>query len=240
MHTFWLLSTVFPKKFGLNLSNVNQKKKLATLWTKFLIACLRSLQCVLPMTEEVIFLCTSIKKFQEFLNSNVREIMRKYSIAHFQKPTNTPWKASIVERVNRTIKTRLWRYFQHTKSTNWVSVLQQFVENYNATPHSSIGMAPNDVTEKNRKQVLDRLFPKRAIKIECSKNVGDQVRILRKKTEHEKGYTPKWSEEVYIITKELQSNGVCWYKLSDQTGKVLPGVYYSNQLNLVSSFITKK
>ena len=166
--------------------------------------------------------------------------MRKYSIAHFQKPTNTPWKASIVERVNRTIKTRLWRYFQHTKSTNWVSVLQQFVENYNATPHSSIGMAPNDVTEKNRKQVLDRLFPKRAIKIECSKNVGDQVRILRKKTEHEKGYTPKWSEEIYIITKELQSNGVCWYKLSDQTGKVLPGVYYSNQLNLVSSFITKK
>ena len=163
--------------------------------------------------------------------------MRKYSIAHFQKPTATPWKASIVERVNRTLKTRLWRYFQHTKSTEWISVLQQFVDNYNATPHSSIGMAPNNVSEKNRKQVLQRLFPKQAIKIECRHNVGDRVRILRKKDEFEKGYTPKWSEEIFIVTKQMQSNGVCWYKLSDQNGKEQSGIFYSNQLNLVSSFV---
>ena len=160
--------------------------------------------------------------------------MQKNSIAHFKTPTKTPWKASIAERMVRTLKTRLWRWFQHTKSTEWVSVLQQFVDNYNSTPHRSIGLAPNEVNSKNRKDVVKRLYPNRGIKVECKHIVGDLVRTLLDKGPFPKGYTPSWSEEIYVITKELQSNGVCWYRLSDQNGKTLPGIYYSNQLNLVS------
>ena len=171
----------------------------------------------------------------EFFNSNVRAVMRDYSISHFSTPTKTPWKASIAERVIRTLKTRLWRWFQYSKTNDWISVLSQFVENYNSTPHESIGMAPNSVNKDNQHQVRKRLFPEQAIKIDCSRQVGDLVRKLRTKSKFEKGFTPKWSEEVYIITKQFQSNGVCWYRLSEQNGKKLPGIYYSNQLNLVSS-----
>lgn len=160
--------------------------------------------------------------------------MRKYSIAHFKTPTKTRWKASMAERVVRTLKTRLWRWFQHSQSTEWISVLQQFVENYNSTPHSAIGIAPNSVTEKNRKQIVKRLYPDRFVRIECKNSVGDLVRILLDKGEFPKGYTPNWSQEIYVITKELQSNGICWYRISDQNGKQMPGIYYSNQLNLVS------
>lgn len=185
--------------------------------------------------EKVILYILFLFKVLEFFNSSVKTVMKEYSIAHFSTPTKTPWKASIAERVIRTLKTRLWRWFQFSKSTNWMSVLSQFVENYNSTPHKSIGMAPNEVNKENQKQVRDRLFPEQAIKIECSRKVGDLVRKLRVKQKYEKGFTPKWSEEIYIISKQIQSNGVCWYRLSEQNGNVLPGIYYSHQLNLVSS-----
>ena len=161
--------------------------------------------------------------------------MKDYSISHFSTPTKTAWKASIAERVIRTLKTRLWRWFQFSKTNNWISVLSQFVENYNATPHKSIGMAPNNVNKENLQEVRQRLFPERAIKIECTLQVGDLVRKLRVKRKYEKGFTPKWSDEIYIITRKLQSNGVCWYRLSEQNGKKLSGIYYSYQLNLVST-----
>ena len=158
----------------------------------------------------------------------------EYNINHFKIQTKSDSKASLAERAIRTIKTRLWRWFQHSKTKRWIDVLDSFIENYNATPHSSIGVAPNDVTKKNRDEIYKRLFPLRGIRIECKHKVGDLVRIKIDKGEYYKGYTPNWSEEVYVIIKEIQSNGVCWYKLSDQSGKLLTGIYYSNQLNLVS------
>ena len=175
--------------------------------------------------------------FLEFFNNLVNQVTEEYNVRHYSTPTKTDFKASLAERAIRTIKTRLWRWFQHTKKKRWIDVLDSFVENYNATPHSSIGMAPNDVTRENRELVYKRLFPDEGIIIECKHKVGDLVRTIidkTKKKKFEKGYTEKWSEEIYVITQEIQSNGVCWYKLSEQSGKALPGIFYSNQLNLVS------
>ena len=164
----------------------------------------------------------------------MRELTIKYNINHFKIETKSDSKASLAERAIRTIKTRLWRWFQHTKSKRWIDVLQSFINNYNATPHSSIGVAPNDVTKKNQNEIYKRLFPNQGIKIECKHKVGDLVRIKIDKGRFYKGYTPNWSEEVFVIVSEIQSHGVCWYKISDQSGKLQPGIYYSNQLNLVS------
>ena len=33
-------------------------------------------------------------------------------------------------------------------------------------------------------------------------NVGDRVRIVKKKKAFEKGYTPRWTEEVFTISKQ--------------------------------------
>ena len=160
--------------------------------------------------------------------------MEKFNVNHFKTPTKTPWKASIAERGIRTIKTRLWRYFQKTHTKRWVDVLDDFVKNYNSTPHSSIGMAPNDVTKENRAEVYKKLFPDQSITVECRHRVGDLVRKIIIKKEFAKGYEPNWSEEVYVISKEIQSNSVCWYRLTDQSGEQVPGIFYSDQLNLVS------
>ena len=78
------------------------------------------------------------------------------------------------------------------------------------------------------------MFPNQGIKIDCKLRVGDLVRTKIDKGKFYKGYTPNWSEEIFVVVQQIQSHGVCWYKLSEQSGKSLPGIYYSNQLNLVS------
>ena len=65
-------------------------------------------------------------------------------------------------------------------------------------------------------------------------NEGDRVRKIVKKDIHEKGYTRNWSEEIYIIDKVKQSNGVCYYYLKDLANSTLPGIYYYYQLNFVA------
>ena len=41
--------------------------------------------------------------------------------------------------------------------------------------------------------------------------VGDRVRLLRGKTLFEKGYTPNWTEEIFVISDVRQKAGVVWY-----------------------------
>ena len=110
----------------------------------------------------------------EFFNSAVNKVVDKYGINHYKSNPKTKFKASLVERVIRTLKTRIFRYFQATGKTKWVDVLDQFVENYNKTPHSITGLAPNDVNEKTSKKVYKRLYPYKGITISCDLNIGDR------------------------------------------------------------------
>ena len=171
---------------------------------------------------------------KEFFNSKFEQVMINNNINHFKTPTKTPWKASVVERANRTIKTKISRWMQHTDSKSWINALEDIVKSYNQTPHSSHGLAPNSVTDKNSSEVYRKLYPYRKVKVDCRLQIGDIVRTIRKKTEFEKGYTPKWSEELFKIKTVRQSNSVCWYELANSTGQKVPGIWYFFQLNLVA------
>ena len=171
---------------------------------------------------------------REFYNTNFSNVMFSNDIRHFSTPSATKFKASVAERAIRTIKTKIERFMQHTNSKNWESILKTFVDNYNHTPHSAHKMRPVDVTSENRKLVFKRLYPKKSSVIKCKLKVGDKVRKIREKQEFEKGYTPNWSNEIYEIISVRQKNAVCWYKLADSSGDVLRGIWYYNQLNLVT------
>ena len=174
--------------------------------------------------------------FLEFFNSGVRKMFLNYGINHYKIPTKTKWKASMVERVNRTLKSRIQKYFYKNKTKNWIDILDHVVDDYNKTPHSAIGIAPNEVSESNRKKVYKRLYPDLGLRTVCKLKQGDQVRKIIEKEFHEKGYTKNWSEQIYIIDKVKQSNGVCYYYLKDHANTDLPGIYYYYQLNLVSRY----
>lgn len=42
----------------------------------------------------------------------------------------------------------MWRYFTFKNTYRYVDVLENLVETYNNTPHSTIKMAPEDVSDK--------------------------------------------------------------------------------------------
>lgn len=170
----------------------------------------------------------------EFFNSRVHDLFTTYGINHYSTPTKTKQKASLAERVIRTLKTRLQRYFDSIKKPRWVDVLSQITTNYNQTPHRSIGMAPVMVTDANRKRVYKRLYPHESLTIVCRLREGDKVRRVIEKTAFAKGYTENWSSEVFVIRTVRQSNTICYYKIKTLANKLVPGIFYYYQLNLVS------
>ena len=67
-------------------------------------------------------------------------------------------KASIVERVQRTIRGRLFKLFTANKNNKWVDVLPEIIESYNNSVHSTIQMKPSDVKPEHTNILLKRLY----------------------------------------------------------------------------------
>jgi len=59
---------------------------------------------------------------------------------------------SIVERAIRTIKEKIERYLEIHKTKRYIDALPGIVETYNSTVHSSLGKAPNKITEDDIKK----------------------------------------------------------------------------------------
>ena len=97
-------------------------------------------------------------------------------------------KSSIVERWNRTFKTRIQRYFSENKTFKWISVLQQFTRNINNSINRSINAAPADVDLTNADSIRKLLYPLMKNPKPCRYKVGDVVRVVLDKTLFQKGY----------------------------------------------------
>ena len=89
-------------------------------------------------------------KGKEFLNKPVQEMFHKHDIEHFT--TWSDMKAAIVERFNRTLKSRLWQYFSAKQTRTYIDVLDDIVAAYNNSFHRSIQMTPRQASEKQNEQ----------------------------------------------------------------------------------------
>jgi len=170
----------------------------------------------------------------EYHNKEVQSFLQMKGVNHYTMPTKTKYKAMMAERAIRTIKTRMEKFYYKSGKRVWYGHLDQIVSNYNHTPHRSIGMAPLDVNEDTQRKVFKRMYPYSKITVDCRIKKGDKVRKKIEKKDFEKGYSQKWSDEVYIVDSVHQSNTICFYKLKSLEEKILKGVYYFYQLNVVS------
>ena len=106
----------------------------------------------------------------------------------------------MVERFNRTLKGRMYRYFTVANTLRYENVLQSLVRGYNATRHRSIGMAPKEVTWKNERAVWKRLYGRLSqTKSGPKLKVGDRVSLNKKHRTFQRGYLPGWTEEVFVV-----------------------------------------
>ena len=174
-----------------------------------------------------------VDKGKEFWNKEVKAVMDKKGIERYS--TENEEKSAVVERWNRTIKERMWKMFSARNQMIYVDKLEDILEDYNNTKHSSIGMTPVQASKKsNEKKVYANLYENelwRKRKLPKFK-VGDKVRITVKKKSFEKGFTPKWTEEVFIVKKVIYTKPVT-YKLKDLMEDDVDGSFYEQELQRV-------
>lgn len=172
----------------------------------------------------------------EFINKTTQELFKKHQVHWFSTENET--KAQVVERFNRTLKSKMWKYFTHTNSKKWIDILQALVYNYNNSYHRSIKMTPTEGSlEKNSVKVYDALFPPKLVKENVPQyNIGDRVRISKKYREFRKGYLPNFTTEIFIVSEVLKTSPVT-YKLKDMDGEELLGSFYAEELSKYDSEI---
>ena len=169
---------------------------------------------------------------KEFYNATFRRLLEKEGIQHFS--THGDAKASIVERFNRTLKQRMYRYFTARNTRSYVGVLSKLVDGYNKGFHRSIGMAPVSVTKKNEAKVWKKLYGKRLKQKPRPKlKKGDRVRLSKKHRPFKKGYLPGWTEEVFIVRRVVRGP-VVTYKLDEWDGTAMEGSFYEEDVQKVT------
>ena len=105
-------------------------------------------------------------------------------------------KSVVAERFIRTLKSKIYKYMTSISKNVYIDKLDDIVDKYNNTYHTTIKMKPIDVKDNtyiNTSKEINNKDPKF--------KVGNHVRISKYKNILAKGYMPNWSEEVFVIKK---------------------------------------
>ena len=170
---------------------------------------------------------------REFENKIFLTFLRKHGVKQFS--VKSPFKSSLVERFNRTLKTRMFRYFTHVGNYKWVKVLPDLVESYNHSIHRSL---PKDLTPaqasdpRNHSVVWEHQEQKKA-EVPTIIKVGDSVRISKWKGTFEKGYLANFSEELFTVSGVDQRYHPVMYTIKDEQGEEIEGKFYAQELQVV-------
>lgn len=172
----------------------------------------------------------------EFLGRPFQNLLKKYNIL-FRVAANKH-KASVVERVQRTLKSKLYKVMAWKETEKWTDLIPLIVHSYNNTPHSALGkLAPNQVDEKNSYAVWENNYltrmRERALFATPKFFKNDFVRVSKHKKTFEKGYTQSFSTEVYKIRDVVKKNGVFMYELQSLVGDILRGLFYTHEIQRV-------
>ena len=147
----------------------------------------------------------------EFYNNVFKNWLKDNDISMYS--THNEGISVLAERFVRILKNKIYKHMTAISKNVYFNVLEDIVDEYNNTYHKTIKMKPIDIgddsfaeynEESNEK---DRKF-----------KVGDHVRISKFKNVFAKGYTPNWSEEIFVVKKI--KNTVSWtYIISDLNGE---------------------
>lgn len=107
----------------------------------------------------------------EFYNKWIKKWTRDNDIHHFSSSSNTI-KAGYAERVILTFKRMIYRFFTKYRKYRYIDKLQDFVSNYNTTPHRSLNdVAPKDVNTTNTAKLFGYMYLRKPAKGKQRKSV---------------------------------------------------------------------
>ena len=135
-----------------------------------------------------------VHKGSEFYNNSFKKWLKDNNIEIHSIHSEGKYVAA--ERFIRILKTKIYRYMTSVSKNIYIDKLDNIVGEYNSTYHRTIKIKPVDVKDNT---YID--FKKEVNGKDPEFKVGDQVRISKYKNILGKGYTPNWSEEVFVIKK---------------------------------------
>ena len=158
----------------------------------------------------------------EFYNNAFKKWLSDNDIIMYS--TYNEGKSVVAERFIRTLKSKLCKHMTAIDKNVYYDVLDNVVNKYNNTKHSTIKMKLIDVGNNNKRIYIDEQNKK-----DSKFKVDDRVRISKFKNIFAKGYTPNWSSEIFIVDK-VNDTVPYTYNLKDLNDEEILGSFYDREL----------
>ncbi len=169
------------------------------------------------LEKKPIFLRTD--KGKEFLNKFFKGFLKNNKVYHFTS-NNSDIKCAIVERFNRTLKGRMFKYFTANGTRVWYNVIDDLITAYNSSKHSSIKMSPVEALKTDSKILFKNIYKVDSYEDIRAKdpklNLGDKVRKAYKLSPFEKSYYPNWTDHVYTVNKTANEPEKPMYRVKNE------------------------
>ena len=155
-----------------------------------------------------------VDKGSAFYNASFKKWLQDNDIVMYS--TNNEGKSIVAERFIRTLKSKIYKYMTSISKNVYIDKLDDIVDEYNNTYHTTIKMKPTDVKD-NRYINTDK-------EINNTDHKFIKIYLSKYKNIFAKVYTPNWSEEVF-------KNTVPWtYVIKDLNCEEIIGTFYEKEL----------
>lgn len=180
-------------------------------------------------------------KGREFENNEFKNLCVKNNINFFTSQ-DKKIKCSIVERVNRTLKNKMFKYFTANGTRKYIDVLQNLVNSYNNKVHRSIKLKPSEVNKSNEIVAYNNLYGSEKLKTKLLNNtlkskslpIDATVRLNYELGPFDKSYYPNWTDQTYKVSKSIARPQKFQYEIKDYNGNKLNQKFYLDELQKVS------
>jgi len=178
---------------------------------------------------------------KEFDNGLLRKLFKDRDI-NFFTTKNRDIKCCVVERFNRTLRSKMFKYFSKNKTHKYIDILHKLVDGYNNTYHSSIKMKPTEVNETNQDLVFKNLYKVNSFRDILKNKIrkkgvqkDDLVRIPLEKKTFNRGYDPNWTDHSYKVEKIIPGSRKTLYKLVDNENNSFEKRFYPEEVQKISN-----
>ena len=177
----------------------------------------------------------------EFKSKLTQNVFKKLGIEHFYS-YNTSTKASLVERLIKSLKSLLYRYMSTANTHKWVDQIENITNTYNNSYHSTIKRSPASVTKADEHTLWKRIYdaPIKSTKVRQKLlpakhllKLNDTVRLSSVKGKFDRDFHQHWSREHFLVSELLFKQGIPVYKIKDLKNEPIIGTFYHDELQRI-------
>ena len=169
----------------------------------------------------------------EYMGKEVQKYLKEKTVSHFT--ARNALHANYAERVIRTLKGKIYRYFTQFQTNRYIDVLPDIVSAYLNSVHSSTHFKPIEINNRNQQSIYEKIYLPMHIAQEQETNVkyeydvGDHVHTLESRNPFTKGYEQSFTQEIFEITYRTPTSPPR-YKIGDLKGENIAGTFYEAEL----------